>query len=315
MGFLGRAGFLLVGFLMAVFVSNKILLSRVSPVGEIRSDGLHVICRGVTANKSVSEAQVLFHHGDYGSAFQFLSVMDMLAAKNISSCSFDRPGYGFSTKASENASCPVSATIHVAHSLGAVYAFSCKKPKKKAIKYLLLEPLLADSVNEDWTAYRIYLARPCDNDYLLTQTGFARFLRALRLWQPWYLQKSACFVSTLITNFLNRYGSQLAEWDLQLLPSHAEKIRRMFLFGDLLSVLKKAPKKLPKLKKKGVVHVLFAESPGEPQVRNGNRRRMKAVLASEYDEQVHFENMSGSNINDLINHPVVLEKIEFLSNK
>ena len=251
MGFLGRAGFLLVGFLMAVFVSNKILLSRVSPVGEIRSDGLHVICRGVTANKSVSEAQVLFHHGDYGSALQFLSVMDMLAAKNISSCSFDRPGYGFSTKASENASCPVSATIHVAHSLGAVYAFSCKKPKKKAIKYLLLEPLLADSVNEDWTAYRIYLARPCDNDYLLTQTGFARFLRALRLWQPWYLQKSACFVSTLITNFFKQvWLSACGMGFAAVAESRGKDSAHVFIWRFAFSA-KEGPEKASQVEKEG----------------------------------------------------------------
>lgn len=182
MGFAGRAGLVLLLVLLSVFSSNRLLLSRLAPAGEIVSS-LHVVCRGPRPN--ISRADVLFHHGEYGSALQFLAMMEELAKHNVSSCSFDRPGYGFSPEPI-NAStvlCPVRATVHVGHSVGGMYALSCKRRQGK--HFVLLDPLLGDSVHEDWTKYRVWLARPIDNDYLLIQTGFARLLRILRQWQPW----------------------------------------------------------------------------------------------------------------------------------
>jgi hypothetical protein len=309
MGFLKRASFLFVGFLAAVYTSNMILVSRLVPAGLVRDSKLHVICRGVS--NDAQEADVLFHHGEYGSGLQFLFMMEELAKQNVSSCSYDLPDYGFSVGAA-NASCPVKAKVHVSHSSGAVLAFKCSKKPKQLV---LLDPLLRDSVDEDWTKYRVWLARPIDNDYLLIRTGFARLLRVLRLWQPWLF---VCFGFPLVFFFfffrsshrlgLKRYGSQLEEWDVQLLPSHAEKIRRMFLFGDLLTWLRSAPK-LPKITK-GFVQAFFADTyKGEAEVRVLNRKRVKAVLVANYEANSDTKVLQGFTMNEMVRNAEVLEHI------
>jgi len=172
----------------------------------------------------------------------------------------------------------------VAKSLGAIYAL---KQGKKAREMVLLDPLVGEAVNDNWSAYRQWLNRPLDNDRLLVRSGFARLLRVMGFWQPWYCP-------------------QPSEWDLQLIASHSEKIRAV-MTGELFVVLRNQSK-LPKLKTTTKLHVFLAGDKTVP-VRVDTRRRAKAALTNEYEEHVDFTVLSDVTHHGLVSSPAVLEHI------
>ncbi len=135
--------------LLSIYTANLLLARQVKPSGVVDKSGQHCVCRG--GAEETRAPHVVFHHSETGSALEGLWLMEQLAAKNVSSCACDRPGYGFSTPdAPETAPCP-RAPVLVAKSLGAVYAL---KQGKRAKEVVLLDPLVGEAVNEDWSAYR-----------------------------------------------------------------------------------------------------------------------------------------------------------------
>jgi hypothetical protein len=111
MGFLRVAGFVVVVVLMAVFCANKVLIWNVAIPGKILSSGLHVVCRGRGSDVNDADVDVLFYHAEHGSSLQFLNMMEILEEQNISSCCFDRSGYGFSSGAVSLNECPFNAKV------------------------------------------------------------------------------------------------------------------------------------------------------------------------------------------------------------
>jgi len=265
--------------LLAIYAANAVLVGRVKPPGAVDKSGLHCLCRG-----EARAPQVVFHHSEVGSALEWGWLMEQLAGKNVSSCACDRPGYGFSAVDAPEVLPYRKAPVVVAKSLGAVYAL---KQAKAAKEMVLLDPLVGEVVNDDWSAYRSWLNRPLDNDRLLVRSGFARLLRVLGTWQPWY-------------------GPQPSEWDLQLIVSHSDKIRAV-MSGEMFAVLRNNTR-LPKLKKSTKLHVFFANDKTLP-VRVDTRRRAKAALTNEYEEHVEFTVLPEATHRGLVASPVVLEHI------
>jgi pimeloyl-ACP methyl ester carboxylesterase len=138
--------------LLAIYAANAVLVRQVAPAGVVDKSGLHYVCRGETS----ASPQVVFFHSEVGSALEFGWLMEQLAERNVSSCACDRPGYGFSADdAPETIPLGEGVAVVVAKSLGAIYAL---EQGKKAREMVLLDPLVGESVNDNWSAYRSGLA-------------------------------------------------------------------------------------------------------------------------------------------------------------
>jgi hypothetical protein len=131
------------------------------------------------------------------------------------------------------------------------------------------------------------LNRPLDNDRLLVRSGFARLLRVMGYWQPWYYP-------------------QPSEWELQLIVSHSEKIRSV-MSGEMFAVLRNHSK-LPELEAMAGMHVFLAGDETVP-VRVDTRRRAKAVLKNAYEERVEFTVLPEATHRGLVSSPAVLQHI------
>ncbi len=267
--------------MLAVYTANLVLLSALKPAGVVDEHGVHCVYAGERR-----AADVFFHHSEVGSALEFGWLMQQLAAKNVSSCSCDRPGYGFTSADAPLVRAYRKAPLHVAMSAGAIFALKPKKHWGK--RFVLLDPLIGEAINDDWNAYRYWLNRPLDNDRLLVKSGMARLLLIMGLWRGWY-------------------GPQPAEAELQLLMSHSEKIRSA-MTGDLFELMRNNTK-LPALKKQATVDVIFADDK-DPAVRVETRRRCKSAMLSAFEEnQVEFSVLKGVAHRGLLSHSAVLERI------
>jgi hypothetical protein len=134
--------------LLAIYAANAVMVRLVVPAGVVDKNGLHCVCRGVEA----SAPRVLFHHSEVGSALEFGWLMEQLAERSVSSCACDRPGYGFSAAdAPETIPFGESAAVVVAKSLGAICGL---EQGKNAREIVLLDPLVGEAVNDNWSAYR-----------------------------------------------------------------------------------------------------------------------------------------------------------------
>ena len=285
--------------LLAVFVAGRVLSSLTRAPGSFTTSKLHFLCRGPEGPTTV-----LFHHAEHGSALQFVAAMDEIAAvAGLRSCSFDRPGFGFSSpEASEEdvSEFASDASVQVGHSIGALYALKQQsRPKKGEQRFVLLDALVGGGAfsEQDWSEFRNYINRPVDNDHVFVTTGFARVLRVLRFWQPWH-------------------GTQLAEWDLQVLPSHMAKIRSMYL-GDMFQILRNNSR-LPPLAKKSQVELIFASDPSPAsavaveaeKMRKVLRPRVRAEFVSRYEEdQVHVTTLDHCSHNGLVTDDRVIARI------
>lgn len=167
---------------LSVFLADILIVrwSTLPAPGVVTKAGVHIEC--LLPERRKSDTLVVFHHGEVGSFLQFRKVQRLLQEQGVASCSYDRPGYGFSSTLTTDVNTstssgvvhvtsllleglsqaitmdveahPFEKMVHVAHGSGAAFAWSaCRKignNKKKKTKgpfglcpqVVLVDPIL-----------------------------------------------------------------------------------------------------------------------------------------------------------------------------